>query len=238
MKIILEIENLRKTFGGVVAVKNLSFYLKEREILGLMGPNGAGKTTVFNLISGVYKPDSGTIKYMGMDITGLSPHQICRLGIARTYQIPRPFTGLTVFQNVLVAAVYGGDLARALAEKKALEVIDVVGLSGKKDVLAGSLKLAELRNLELARALACRPKVLLVDEVAAGLTEAEIPQLLQTLKMINKMGVSILLIDHVMRFMVDAVNRLIAIDSGEKIAEGEPKEVMAYEKVIESYLGR
>ena len=237
MEVILECSNLKKSFGGVVAVKNLSFKLKKGEVLGLMGPNGAGKTTAFNLITGVYKPDSGVIRYMNKDITGLPPYLTCRLGIARTHQIPRPFSNLSVLKNVVVAAMYGASLHKSEAEKKALEVLEIIGLLSKKDIMAGHLQLAELRSLELARALACNPKVLLADEIAAGLTEAEIPQLLRILKTINGMGVSIILVDHVMKFLVDAVNRVIAIASGEVIAEGEPQTVLRDPKVIESYLG-
>lgn len=221
-----------------MAVKDLSFYLEEGEVLGLMGPNGAGKTTVFNLITGVYKPDSGTTKYKEKEITGLPTHKICHLGIVRTYQIPQPFPSLTAFRNVFVAARYGGNLGKSASEKRAIEVLDIVGLMNKKDIVAGDLKLLDLRSLELARALACKPEVLLVDEAAAGLTEAEIPQVLETLKKINKMGTSIILVEHVMRVMVAAVDRLMVMDRGEKIAEGVPKKVMKDEKVIESYLGR
>lgn len=235
---ILDVKKLRKSFGGLEAVKDVSFYLEEGEVLGLMGPNGAGKTTVFNLITGVYKPDSGTIKYKTEEITGLPPHEICHFGIVRTYQIPQPFHSLTVFQNVFVAARYGGNLGKVAAEKRTSEDLDIVGILNKKDTLAGSLKLADLKRLELARALACEPEVVLVDEVAAGLREAEIPQILEILKTVNERGITILLIEHVMKVMVEAVDRLMVMDTGEKIAEGSPKKVMEDERVIESYLGR
>jgi branched-chain amino acid transport system ATP-binding protein len=234
---ILSVEGVTKSFGGLIAVNNLTFDVREGEVLGLMGPNGAGKTTVFNLISGVYKPASGTIRFRGREINSLPPHIISRLGISRTYQIPQPFTTLTVSQNLLVAAQSGGHLERAAAESEAHKVLEIAELSDRKDVPARDLGLLDLKRLELARALSGKPTLLLIDEVAAGLTEVEIPRLLEILKTIRKMGITIILIEHVMTVMVRAVDRLIVLNQGEKLAEGKPDEIMKNLKVIEAYLG-
>jgi branched-chain amino acid transport system ATP-binding protein len=234
---ILSISSATKRFGGLVAVGDLSFDVNPSEIVGLMGPNGAGKSTLLNIIAGEYKPDSGIIKFKGRDITGLSPHKICHLGIGRTYQIPRPFANLTVLENVLAAAMFGRFLGRTAALKEADRILEITELSDKRETLARDLLELTLKRLELARALATKPALIILDEVAAGLTEAEIPKILGILRQINEMDIAIILVEHVMKIMMEAVDRIIVMDKGMKIAEGLPKEIMENRKVIEAYFG-
>jgi branched-chain amino acid transport system ATP-binding protein len=234
---ILSVTGISKHFGGVVAVRDISFDVQAGEVLGLMGPNGAGKSTLLDLISGEHKPDSGTAKLKGQGIIGLSKHRICHLGIARTYQIPQPFVNLTALQNIAVAAEYGTGLSKAAAESEALQLLETVDLLEKKDVLARDLTAITLKRLELARALATSPTLLLLDEVAAGLNEEEIPRILEILQRIREMGIAYILVEHVMRVMTKAVDRIIVMDKGAKIAEGSPSEVMRSGKVIGAYLG-
>ena len=234
---ILSVENLTKTFGNLTAVDHLTFDVQEGEILGMMGPNGAGKTTVFNLITGVYKPSRGKVIYNGKDVTHLSASHRCRLGIGRTYQIPRPFENMTVFENLLVGAEYGANLKGKQARVEATEILDFTGLLPKKDLFAGKLPLLDRKRLELARALATQPTLLLIDEVAAGLTEAEVEDLLHTVKSIQQKGVTIIWVEHVLMMMNKGVDRLLVINGGKWLMCGDPKECMESKEVQEVYLG-
>lgn len=237
--VLLRCEGLTKRFGGVIAVNNFSFDLKENEILGIIGPNGAGKTTVLNLISGHHKPSHGTILFHGRRIDGLPPNIIAKIGIARTFQIPRPFKSLTVFQNLLISAINSGRFnSRSSAEKEVEKVLHLVGLENKRNWLAGNLTTAELRRLELGRALCMRPKLLLSDEVAAGLREHEIPEMLSIFKMLKDMGLSVIVVEHVMPFLMKIAERVIVMHLGEKLAEGTPEEISRDDRVVEVYLGR
>jgi len=221
---ILSVDAVNKHFGGVIAVKDLSFDVQAGEVIGLMGPNGAGKTTLLNIIAGEQKPDSGSVTFNGINITGLSPHKLCHLGIARTYQIPQPFSKLTVLQNTAVAAIFGRGLGKSIAEHDA-------------ENIAGDLEEISLKRLELARVLATNPTLLMIDELAAGLTETEIPPVVDLLREINEKGITIILIEHVMKVMMQAVGRILVMDEGRKIAEGKPAEVMKDKKVIKAYFG-
>jgi branched-chain amino acid transport system ATP-binding protein len=235
---ILSVTKIQKHFGGLAAIFDLSFDVHPGEVLGLMGPNGAGKSTLLNIISGEYSPDAGMVQFQGHDITGLSPHRICHMGISRTFQIPQPFVNLTVLKNLMIAAEYGRNLGKAAAENEALKILDIVDLLEKKDMYARDLAAITLKRLELARALASDPKVILLDEVAAGLTEEEIPRMLEILQQVRGMGITCILIEHIMRVMTKAVDRIIVLDKGMKIAEGTSDEVMENKKVIEAYLGK
>jgi branched-chain amino acid transport system ATP-binding protein len=234
---ILVINNLQKKFGRLVAVDDLSFEVREGEILGMMGPNGAGKTTVFNLLTGIIKPDGGSITFEGKEITQESPSRRCHLGLGRTYQIPQPFDKMSVFENLLVAAVHGGGLRERQARGEIHANLEMIGLFAKKNELAGGLPLLDRKRLELGRALATRPSLILLDEVAGGLTEAETEQVLEIVKQIQKRGISIIWIEHIMMMMSEGVDRLLVISEGRWLKCGHPGEVMCSEEVLECYLG-
>jgi branched-chain amino acid transport system ATP-binding protein len=231
---VLSVDSVDKRFGGILALQDLNFEVQAGEVLGLMGPNGAGKTTLLNVIAGTYSPSSGQVNFCGRNITGFSAHKICHLGIARTYQIPQPFTSLLVRDNLMVAAKYGNKRGDTLELD---EILDLVDLSKQKDTIAGDLATVSLKRLELARALASNPTLILLDEIAAGSTDAELPRILGIIEKIRKMGKTIILVEHVMKVMVEAVDRIIVIDKGEKIAEGTPGQVMKDEKVLAAYFG-
>ncbi|MBI2555461.1 MAG: ABC transporter ATP-binding protein, partial [Candidatus Rokubacteria bacterium] len=216
---MLEVRGLSKRFGGLQAVCDLSLSMAEGEVLGLIGPNGAGKTTAFNLISGFLVPDSGEIKFRGRSVVGLRPHQICHLGLTRTFQLVRPFPHLSVLENVKVGALARTASVREAAGK-ARHVLEEVGLLAKVEVHAGELTLAERKRLELARALATEPVLLLLDEVMAGLTATETERIVELIRAINRRGVAILLIEHVMRAVMSLSGRIIVLNYGERIAEG------------------
>lgn len=234
---ILSVNGITKRFGGLVALRDVSFDVQRGEVVGLMGPNGAGKTTLLNIIAGEYPPDAGRIKFKGQEITNWPPYQICRLGITRTYQIPQPFVTLSVRENLLVSAVFGAQMKRTTAELKDDKIFELVNLAERGDTPAGNLAILSLKKLELARALARNPELILLDEVAAGSTEIEIPKILETIKEIRNMGITVVIVEHVMKVMVNAVDRIVVIDKGVKIAEGEPNTVMNDSKVIDAYFG-
>ena len=236
-EMVLSVHGVKKSFGGLVAVNDVSFELPAGQIMGLMGPNGAGKTTLVNVICGFYKPDTGKIAFQGKDITGLPAHKVCRIGMARTFQIPQPFWEMTALQNVAVAAMYAKGLGKAEAEAKAPEVLGFTDLLDKADVLAKDLSTITLKRLEVARALATEPTLILVDEAAAGLDESELPRMLELLESIRQTGVTIILIEHVRKVMREAVVMILAMNEGATIAYGTADEVMYDYKVIECYLG-
>jgi branched-chain amino acid transport system ATP-binding protein len=238
MSTLLEVANVSKRFGGVVAVRELDLRVEEGEILGLIGPNGAGKSTVFNLINGVYPPDSGRIVFRGTDITGAPTYRIARQGLARAHQIVQPLAGLTVLDNCTVGACFGREnLSLAAARETAREVAGVVGLGGQIDVLAGQLTTGGKKRLELARALSARPHLLLLDEVLAGLNPTEIEQMIEIVRGIRQRGVAILIIEHVMRAIMSLSDRIVVLNLGAKLTEGAPREIAADPKVITAYLG-
>lgn len=236
---LLEVIGVSKRFGGFQVIDDFSFQVEEREALGIVGPNGAGKTTLLSLVSGDHRSDQGRVLLDGVDIAGLAAHRRCRLGIGRTAQIPRPFEGLTVFENVLVGSSFGSAdrLRGATPEAAAVAALEQSGLIGKANVVAGSLTLLERKRLELARALSTQPKLLLLDEIAGGLTEAEVLELVDTITDIRSTGVAIVWIEHIMHALLRVVDRMMAVDAGRKLIEGDPHEVMSSSEVRSVYLG-
>jgi branched-chain amino acid transport system ATP-binding protein len=234
---ILTVAHVKKNFGGLIAVNDVSFDVAKGEVVGLMGPNGAGKTTLLNVLSGGYKPDAGSIKFKGKEIGGLPSYKICRMGIARTYQIPQPFVNLTAHENVTVAALYGQHkISRKAAEEYADKLFDLVACTSQ-NMACSELTVLTLKKIELMRALASNPEIILLDEVAAGSTEVELPQILTIIKRIREMGKTIIMVEHIIKLMVEAVDRIVVMDKGSKLAEGPPTAIMKNPDVIEAYLG-
>jgi branched-chain amino acid transport system ATP-binding protein len=234
---ILTLENISKRFGAVVVADGIDLALNEGEALGIIGPNGAGKTTLFGVATGTVAPDSGRVLFAGQDITRLAPERRCRLGLARSFQIPQPFSGMTVFENVVVAAAFGAGEREAAVYGRCAELLDRCGLADKANKRAGGLTLLDRKRLELARALATKPRVLLLDEVAGGLTEHECGTLVALIKDVRAAGVSIVWIEHVVHALLAAVDRLLVLHGGKFIAEGDPRTVIRSPQVAEIYMG-
>jgi branched-chain amino acid transport system ATP-binding protein len=238
--LLLELQQVSKLFKGLVAVDTVSVKLEEGQILGLIGPNGAGKTTLFNLITGVYPPTRGKVFFEGDDITATAPHSRCRLGIARTFQLVRPFPELSVLDNAAIGRIYGRDWvrSRSRAEKESIEVLDIVNLAGRAHEKAKSLTLVDRKRLELARALAAKPKLLLLDELLAGLNPSEVLSSMELIKSIRDMGITIIMVEHLVKAVFGIADRIVVLNAGELIAEGTPDEISCNEQVIDAYLGK
>ena len=234
---ILALEGVCKSFGALKVADSISLSVAEGETLGILGPNGAGKTTLFNLISGDLRADAGRVSFGGKDITREPPHRRCRLGIGRSYQIPHPFANMSVFENLLVGAIYGGGTSERDSYPRCCEVLRVTGLYDKANVPARTLTLLQRKRLELARALAIQPKLLLLDEIAGGLTEFECGELVKTIRTIHANGTTIVWIEHIVHALVSVASRLIVMNFGQVLAQGDPREVMADARVREVYMG-
>ncbi len=236
---ILEGEGVTRYFGGLAAVSRVDFHVEQGEIVGLIGPNGAGKTTLFNVISGALVPSAGVIRFRGRDITGLKPHQICKIGLARTFQAVKVFPNMSVFENVLLGALFGepDGVSLAQAAEEAAALLEFVGLSAMKATPAKDLTLVNQKRLELARALATRPQLLLLDELMAGLNPTEVGQAMELVARIRDQGITVFMIEHVMKAIMNICDRIMVLHHGVKIAEGTPQEIATSKTVIEVYLG-
>ncbi|MDX1414635.1 MAG: ABC transporter ATP-binding protein [Candidatus Promineifilaceae bacterium] len=233
---LLEVNGITKRFGGLVAVNDLSLQVEQGQIVALIGPNGAGKTTAFNMISGFYKPDEGTVIFDNLDITGLRPDQVCKRGLARTFQVVKPFPNLTVLENVMVGA-YNRTSSNQEARKKALEILEFLGMSEMTNLNAGSLPVAGRKRLEVAKIFATNPKIILLDEAMAGLRPTETDIMIELVRQISQQNIALLLVEHVMRVVMSLADRIVVIHHGEKIAEDVPAKIVKDKVVIDAYLG-
>jgi len=234
---ILTLDNISKRFGAVVVATDIDLALEDGEALGIIGPNGAGKTTLFGIITGTVAPDAGTVRFAGTDVTRMPPERRCRLGIARSFQIPQPFTGMTVFENTVVAAAFGEGRSEHDVYAECAGLLERCGLADKANRVAGSLTLLDRKRLEFARALATRPKLLLLDEVAGGLVEHECAELVALIKEVRATGISIIWIEHVVHALIASVDRLVVLHGGGFLAEGDPETVIRSPEVQEIYMG-
>jgi len=236
---LLTVDRVSKSFSGLMVIQRLSFVLKEDEILGIIGPNGSGKTTLFDLVTGFLRTDDGKIEFCGQEITNKRPSSICKLGIARTFQLVKPFTGLTTLENVMAGRAYGKSPAKDLkqARKEASDLLDLVGLGTKRNISAAQLNFIDRKKLEIARALATRPKLLLLDEVFAGLNPTEVEEALRLVGTLRTLGITLMVVEHVIKVILGVAERVIVLSSGEKIFEGLPQQAIQDENVIKAYLG-
>jgi branched-chain amino acid transport system ATP-binding protein len=235
---VLAGQGLSKRYGDLAVLAGVDFRVERSEAVGIVGPNGAGKTTLLNVLAGSIRPDAGTVTFDGQDITRSRPEVRCRQGIARAFQIPRPFGGMTVLENVLVGAAYGAGLAREAANRRCVEVLDLCGLSDLANRRADTLGLLHRKRLELARALATGPQVLLLDEIGGGLTDAETVELVATIKLLHAQGTSVVWIEHIVHVLIQVIDRLVCMDAGRIIADGRPSDVLREAVVVDAYLGK
>jgi len=237
VNVVLKVEDIGISFGSNHVLKSMSFELGENEVLGVIGPNGAGKTVMLNILTGILRPTKGKITFLGEDVTQKTITERCRMGFGRTFQVPRPFEKMTVFENVIVGGVYGDSLREKEAKKRALTITEMIGLGDKRDWFAGKLGLLDRKRLEIARALASNPKILLFDEVAGGLTESEVSDILDIVRMVKRQGVSVVWIEHVLKTMREGTDRVLCLAEGRDVVCGLPEEVMQSKEVHEVYLG-